>query len=161
MLHAKRTSLSTRSYEITRDGRALTTFSPGGRKRLSGGCFPLGGTGYEVRSHRFTRVYELLDDGGSVVAATSRVGRRWQLRAAGRVFHFRRNSFASREQSAFDEKGNPIGSLTSTGRGKPGATADLPGLEPELQVFALVVTLLRRQRKRAAAAVRASALTGG
>ncbi|GAA4529162.1 hypothetical protein [Amycolatopsis samaneae] len=155
MLHAKKTGLSGREYVITLDGKELTTFSA---KRLSGGQFTLGETGYQVRAHRFTRVHKLLDANGRVLAETDRVSRRWQLRASGKVFSFQRNSLGGRAYTLLGERGEPTGSITLSGPGSASATAELPGLAPELQVFALAVALMRRRKRRAAAAVRAGTL---
>jgi hypothetical protein len=150
MLHATRTKLLAQEYELTQDGRALTTFSL--KRGRIGTRFELDGAGYRVRSHRFSGAYELLDDDGSVVAATDRVNRRWSLHASGRAWHFRRTAMAGREFSMLGERGERSGSVRRTGVGASGAAADLPGVELNLQVFVLIVVLLRWRRKRAAMA---------
>ncbi|MEU6479717.1 hypothetical protein ABZ858_23025 [Streptomyces sp. NPDC047017] len=159
MLHAKRIHLPSQEYELTEDGRALTTFSlRGGR---IGARFTLHGVDYLVRTHRFSGVYELLDADGTAVAATDRVSRSWNLTSSGRLVPFRQTAAAGREYTMLGDTGEPAGTIRRTGHLHTEATADLPGLELLLQVFALVAVLLRRRRKRAAAAVRTASLSGG
>ncbi|HBF79950.1 MAG TPA: hypothetical protein DD420_08470 [Streptomyces sp.] len=159
MLHAQRIHLPSQEYELTEDGRALTTFSL--RRGRIGARFTLHGSDYHVRAHRFSGVYELLDADGTVVASTDRVRRSWNLTCSERVVPFRRTAAADREYTMVGNDGEPVGTIRRTGHLRSEATADLPGLELVLQLFALVVVLLRRRRKRAAAAVRSSSLTGG
>ncbi|MET9531162.1 MULTISPECIES: hypothetical protein [unclassified Streptomyces] len=150
MLHAKRTSLWPRRYEIGEGGRTLTVFTAG---KWRSGEFELGGTGYRVRSHRLAGTYELLTADGSVVATTDRQGpRRWSVHASGQVFRFESDSIGIRNQSLIGPDGEPAGSITRTGRAGFGASADLPGLDAEIQVFAVVVMLLRWRRRRVVAA---------
>ncbi|MBP0458894.1 hypothetical protein [Streptomyces montanisoli] len=159
MLQAKRTKLANQEYELTEDGRALTTFSlPRGR---IGARFTLNGVDYLVRTHRFSGVYELLDGEGNAVAATDRVRRDWHMTCSGRTVPFRRTAAAGREHTMIGDDGEPAGTIHCSGHVHSEATADLPGLELVLQVFALVVVLLRRRRKRAAAGVRGASLAGG
>lgn len=157
MLHAKRIHLPSQEYELTEDGRALTTFS----LRRGGVQFTLHGVDYVVRAHRFSGVYEMLDGDGTVAATTDRVRRSWHLTCSGRVVPFRRTAAADREYTMIGDDGEPAGTIRRTGHVHAEVTADLPGLELVLQVFALVVVLLRRRRKRAAAAVRSTSLAGG
>ncbi|EYT78772.1 MULTISPECIES: hypothetical protein [unclassified Streptomyces] len=159
MLHAKRIHVPAQEYELTEDGRALTTFSlRGGRV---GARFTLGGVGHLVRVHRFSGVCELLDADGNTVATTDRVRRSWNLTSSGRVVAFRQTAAAGREYTMLGGDGEPAGTIRRTGHLHTEATADLPGMDPLLQVFALVVVLLRGRRKRAAAAVRTASLAGG
>ncbi|GAA2447851.1 hypothetical protein GCM10010433_57010 [Streptomyces pulveraceus] len=155
-MHAKRIHLPAQEYELTEDGRALTTFSlRGGR---TGARFTLRGVDYLVRTHRFSGVHELLDADGTAVATTDRVGRGWNMTCSGRVVPFRQTAAAAREYTMLGDDGEPAGTVRRTGHVHAGATADLPGMELVLQVFALVVLLLRGRRKRAAAAVRPASL---
>ncbi|MYR61997.1 hypothetical protein GTY54_39295 [Streptomyces sp. SID625] len=159
MLHAKRIHVPAQQYELTEDGRALTTFSlRGGR---IGARFTLRGTGYLVRVHRFSGGHELLDADGAAVATTDRVRRDWNLMSSGQIVPFRQTAAAGREHTMLDGNGEPVGTIRRTGHLHTEVTADLPGLDPLLQVFALVVVLLRGRRKRAAAAVRSASLSGG
>lgn len=159
MLHAKRTHPPSQEYELTEDGRALTTLSlhQGG----VGARFTLRGIDYLVRTHRFSGVHELHDAAGTAVATTDRVRGSWNITCPERVVTFRRTAAADREYTMIGDDGEPTGTIRRTGHVHSGATADLPGLEPVLQVFALAVVLLRRRRKRAAAAVRSASLAGG
>ncbi|WP_405913801.1 hypothetical protein OG760_31370 [Streptomyces sp. NBC_00963] len=159
MLRAKRIHLPSQDYELTEDGRALTTFSL--RRGRIGARFTLSGADYQIRTHRFSGVYELLDVGGTVVATTDRVRRIWNMTCSGRVIPFRQTAAAGREYTMAGDDGVPVGTIRRTGDVHSETTADLPGLDPALQVFALVVVLLRRRRKRAAAAVRSTSLAGG
>lgn len=159
MLHAKRTHPPAQEYELTEDGRALTKFSL--RRGRIGARFTLNGVDYLVRTHRFSGVYELLEADGTAVATTDRVRRSWNMTCSGRVFRFRQTAAASREYSMTGDSGQPVGTIRRTGHVHSEVTADLPGLELVLQVFALTVVLLRGRRKRAAAAVRSASLAGG
>lgn len=156
MLQAKRNHLLSQEYELTEDGRALTTFSL--RKGRIGARFALGGVDYQVRTHRLSGVYELLDGDGAAVAATNRVRRNWEMTCSGRAAPFRQTAAAGREYTMIGDSGEPAGTIRRVGRGHSEATADLPGLELVLQVFALVVVLLRT---RAAAVARSVSLSGG
>ncbi|WP_328315574.1 hypothetical protein [Streptomyces sp. NBC_00388] len=159
MLHAKRIHLPSQEYELTEDGRALTTFSL--HRGGVGAQFTLRGVDYIVRTHRFSGVYELLGAGGTVVATTGRVRRSWNMTCSERVVSFRQTAAADREYTMMSDDGEPAGTIRRTGHVHSEATADLPGLELVLQVFALVVVLLRRRHKRTAAAVRSTSLAGG
>ena len=157
MLHAKRLHPASQQYELTEDGRALTTLALS-RGRI-GARFTLHGAEHRVRRHRFSGVHELLAADGTVVAATDRVRRSWTMTCSGRAFPFRQTAVAGRECTMLGAGGEPVGAIRHTGA--RGMTADLPQLEPALQVFALAVVLLRRRRKRAAASARPAALAGG
>ncbi|MFF3981129.1 hypothetical protein [Streptomyces sp. NPDC001828] len=159
MLHAKRSNPPSQKYEVAEDGRALTTFSL--RRGRIGARFTLNGFDYLVRTHRFSGSCELLGADGTAVAATDRIRRSWRMTCSGRVIPFSRSAAAGREYTMLDGDGEPVGTIRRTGHLHSEATADLPDLDPALQVFALVVVLLHRRRKRASAAVRAASLSGG
>ncbi|WP_116200589.1 hypothetical protein [Amycolatopsis circi] len=131
MLHLKKSGLT--KYEITRDGRPLTVVE--GR---SGGQFQLDGTGYRIR-RRF-RTYQLLAADGSVLASTHRPGTRtWSVERGRSELRFRRTG--RRDHAQVDESGNTIGTVSA-------GTADLSGVEPELQVFVLAALAMRARRRR-------------
>ncbi|MGW1837700.1 hypothetical protein [Streptomyces sp. NPDC002067] len=156
MLLAERAGSWPRRYEMSRDGQKLTTFTSG--KGETKGSFRLGGTEYTVRAHAFSRTYELLAEAGTRVATAEHVGRRnWSVRASGQESAFRRASLSGRSQELLGADGEPVGSIARTAGFKLGATADLPGLADELQVFATAVMLLRWQRQRNSAAAGAAA----
>ncbi|MDT8910162.1 hypothetical protein [Amycolatopsis sp. PS_44_ISF1] len=157
MLQAKRSSLLGHDYEISRDDQPFTRLE---LKRHSA-RFSVDRAEYQVKGHRFRRTYELLAADGSVVASTGRVSRTWTLEAAGRAVRFERPSPLSRETSMLGEDGQPAGSIRRQGAADSGATADLPGLEPRLELFALAVVLMRQRSKRTAAGARGAALSGG
>ncbi|WP_037359534.1 hypothetical protein [Amycolatopsis orientalis] len=120
-------------YEITSDGRPLTVIE--GR---SGGQFRLDGGSYLIR--RRLRTYRLLTADGSVLASAHRPGTRsWSVETAGSVLRFRRTG--RRDHDQVDEAGNTLGTVTAE-------SADLPGVEPELQVFVLAALAMRSRRRR-------------
>ncbi|MFE1933205.1 hypothetical protein ACFW95_23170 [Streptomyces sp. NPDC059474] len=154
-----RIQLPSQKYELTEDGRELTRFSLG--RGSTGARFTLHGADYLVRTHRFSGVCELLDAGGKTVATTGRVSRNWTLTCAEQTVTFRRTGAADREHTMIGYDGEPAGVIRLGGHLHTEATADLPGLELVLQVFALVAVLLRSRHKRVAAGVRATTLSGG
>ncbi|MFD2472291.1 hypothetical protein [Amycolatopsis silviterrae] len=129
MLHAKKTGLASKRYEITRDGQPLTVV-----EARSGGKFQLDGAGYRLGTR------QLLAADGSVIASAHRPGRReWSVESGGEVLRFRRTG--RRDHARVDEAGNTIGTLSAR-------VADLPGVAPELQVFALALLVMRARRRR-------------
>lgn len=156
MLLAEKAGSWPRRYEMSRDGQKLTTFTSG--KGQSKGSFRLGGAEFTVRAHAFGGTYELLTETGACVATAEHVGRRnWSVRASGEEFAFRRASLTGRRQELLGTDGEPVGSISRAGGIKFGATADLPGLADEVQVFVTAVLLLRWQRQRTTAAAGAAA----
>jgi hypothetical protein len=155
MVQVKRTHLLGHQYEVTDDGQQLPELVLK-RGRIEAE-FSLDGTGYRVRRHRFSGVYELLAENDEVLASTDRVPRHWTLHASGQDIRFRANSLGSREYSMLAPDGSPTGTLRRDGMGGAGATADLPGLATELQLFALAAVLLTWRRKRTAASAQAAA----
>ncbi|MFE3171833.1 hypothetical protein ACFXPA_43695 [Amycolatopsis sp. NPDC059090] len=127
MLRIAKSGLS--KYQITSDGRPLTVVE--GR---SGGQFQLDGTSYRIR--RRLGMYQLLAADGSVLASTRRPGARsWSVESGNEVLRFRRTG--RRDHARVDEAGSVSVSA-----------ADLPGVEPELQVFVLAALAMRTRRRR-------------
>lgn len=152
MLHARSQGAFKRTYEITGDdGKLIATWSSSAWR--SKGVLDLAGTGYAVRTSGWTQQRaELVDEHGREVAAADRVGRKqWTITTDRREFTFRRVS-AWRSEQALELDGEQVGSIRRTGRWKTGAEADLPGLPPQVAVFALVVVLMMWERNDTAAA---------
>ncbi|SEP52582.1 hypothetical protein [Amycolatopsis saalfeldensis] len=155
MLEVKRAKLLGHQYEVTKDGQQLPELVLK-RGRIEAE-FSLDGTGYRVRRHRFSGVYELLAENDEVLASTDRVRRQWSLHAAGGDIQFRAASLTGREYSMLAPGGGTAGTIRREGMAGAGATADLPGLATEIQVFAVAAVLLSWRRKRTAAAARGAA----
>ncbi|WP_033338514.1 LURP-one-related/scramblase family protein [Catenuloplanes japonicus] len=150
MLTAKKASFWRDRYEISADGGVVATWS--GSFWRQGGDFALGGRGYRVRSSVWGRSFHMTDADGRTVAEASKVGRkRWTVEADGRVYQFRRTSFWSGDQELHDDAGRR-GVIRRTGFWRTGVEADLPGLEPALQVFVLGVVITMWNAEQAAAA---------
>src|SRR5256885_1692612 len=98
MLHAKKSGLVSKRYEITSDGRLLTV--------VEAGKFRLDGTDYRLD----TRQLSTAD--GSVIANAHRPGRReWSVESGGEVLRFRRTG--RRDHARVDEAGNTIGTVSA------------------------------------------------
>lgn len=127
MLHIEKSGLA--KYAITRDGQLVTVVE--GR---SGGQFRLDGTSYRIRRRLGT--YQLLAADGSIVASVHRPGtRRWSVESGSEVLRFRRT--ARHDHALIDEAGAVSANA-----------ADLPGVEPRLQVFVLATLAMRTRRRR-------------
>lgn len=75
-----------------------------------------------------------------MLASTHRPGTRtWSVERGDSVLRFRRTG--RRDHVQVDEAGNTVGTVTA-------GTADLPGVEPELQVFVLAALAMRSRRRR-------------
>jgi hypothetical protein len=152
MIRAQRRGAFKHSYEITGDdGREITTWNPSGWR--SKGEFALGGTGYAVRASGWVQQRaELVDEAGRQVAGADGVGRKqWTITTDRGVWEFRRASMWRPDQ-VLEVDGRPVGSIRRVGFWGARAEADLPGLPPEVAVFALVVVLMLWERNDTAAA---------
>lgn len=150
MLTAQKTSAFKREYEIEIDGRVVTTFRPSWWR--SGGTFVVEGHEYTVRQNFWGVTYGMAMADGTVVASADRVGRkRWTVDAEGRTHHFRRASMWTGEQAMVDGE-REIGSIRKLGMFRSGAVADLPALDPALQVFVVAVVLTMWDNQASAAA---------
>ncbi len=151
MLTAHRPSVWSKDYEIEIDGRAVTTFRPSWWR--TGGTFDVEGHEYTIRQNFWGVKYGMAMADGTVVAGADRVGRKnWTVEAEGRMIHFRRTSMWTGEQAMIDGD-RVVGQIRRTSWWRGGATADLPDLDPALQVFvvAVVVTMWDNQASAAAA----------
>ncbi|WP_326557735.1 hypothetical protein [Micromonospora sp. NBC_01796] len=152
MLKAQKTSVWRSRYEISVDGRAVTTWD--GAFWKSGGGFDLDGRHYEVRGKTWGSRFNLVDEGDRTVASAERVGRRrWTVGAGGRTHHFRRASFWGSEQE-LHAGGVRVGSVRRTSSLRGDIVADLPGLPLPVQIFVLgvVITMWNQQAAAASAA---------
>lgn len=103
--------------------------------------------------------YAMIDQFGTTVATATGVGRKhWRVEAGGRAYEFQREPWWRRDQLLIRD-GRPVGSVRRLGAWRGDAVAVLPGLPLYVQVFVLVVMLIRWQPSPAALA--ASALTAG
>jgi hypothetical protein len=129
-------------YEITLDGRPLTTWTS--RTWWSGGSFDLDGRRFEVHNNVWGDRFDVSAsaEDGEQVAAADRVGRRrWNVQADGHRYEFERVSGWSGEQALLDGGGQRVGSIRRVRPFRPDAEADLPGVPLLVQVFALIVVL--------------------
>jgi hypothetical protein len=152
MLHARREGAFKHSYDITGDdGTLITTWNPSTWR--SKGEFVLDGTSYAVRSSGWAQQrVELLDRSGRQIADADRVGRKqWTISTDQGELTFRRASVWRGDQ-VLEVGGEPAGSIRRLGFWRTTAEADLPGLPPPVEVFALVVVLMMWERGDAAAA---------
>ncbi|MBU2664551.1 hypothetical protein KOI35_13695 [Actinoplanes bogorensis] len=139
-LKAVRTGRWKNDYELTLDERPpiewnSRTWSPGGE-------FDLDGRTYSVRSNAPATRYELVDQlTGAEVAAAGRVGRKnWSISSEGRTYDFQRASLWRLDEQLIVD-GRPAGGIRRSALHRDDAEADLPGLPPHVQVFALMVVL--------------------
>lgn len=150
MLTAHKTSAFKREYEIEADGRAVATFRPSWWQ--TGGTFAVDGHEYTIRQNFWGAKYGMAMSDGTVVARADRVGRkRWTIEAEGRTLHFRRASAWTGEQAMVDGD-REIGTIRKLSWWKRGAVADLPDLDPALQVFVVAVVVTMWDNQAAAAA---------
>jgi hypothetical protein len=139
MLTARKTSAWKREYVIESDGRVLTTFTPSWWQ--TGGTFDIDGHEYTIRQNFWGVKYGMAMADGTVVAGADRVGRKnWTVDAEGRTLHFRRASIWSGDQ-VMVEGDREVGTIRRISWWKGGAEADLPDLDPALQVFVVAVVL--------------------
>jgi hypothetical protein len=150
MLHAQRTGLGRRGYDISADGRHITRWEPSWWR--SGGAFDLDGRHYQVRGHALGGRVELTGPAGELLASARRVGRRnWSVEAGERSYQFRRASIWRGDQQLLLGD-RPVGSIRRTGFWGSSAAADLPGMPEPLQVFVFCAVLARWAAAAAAAA---------
>lgn len=150
MLQARRVGFFRSDYEITVDGRPVTTWTS--RTWRTGGSFELDGARYEVGGNFLGSRYAMADDRGEHIAAADRVGRKhWTVTADGAVYEFSRDSAWRREQVLI-HKGAVVGSVRRTSAWRSDAEADLPGLPLPVQLFVLVVVLTMWEAQDSAAA---------
>lgn len=150
MITAQKISAWKREYRIESGGRTVTTFTPTWWQ--TGGTFAVEGHEYTIR-HNFWGVrYGMAMADGTVVATADRVGRKnWTVEAEGRTLHFRRVSFWTGEQALVDGD-REIGRIRQLSWWRGGAEADLPDLDPALQVFIVAVILTMWANEASAAA---------
>lgn len=141
MLQARKISIWKGDYEITVDGKPVTTWTS--RTWKTGGSFDLDGRRYEVGGGVWGSRYGMATKDGQRVASADRVGRkRWSVSGAdGHTYEFTRGSFWGGDQLLLDDAGREVGAVRRIGRWRGDTEADLPGLPLPLQVFVLVVVL--------------------
>jgi hypothetical protein len=150
MLQARRTSMWRNRYQISLDGRPVTTWD--GAMWRTGGSFELEGQRFEVRSNVWGSRFGMATDDGRPYATADRVGRkRWTVTADGRSYEFRRPSMWRSDQELLLD-GEPAGHIRKISLWRNDAEADLPGLPLAVQLFVLVVVLTTWETQGAAAA---------
>ncbi|MBE1492434.1 LURP-one-related/scramblase family protein [Plantactinospora soyae] len=154
MLEARKVSVWRSRYEISVDGRTVTTWDNAFWK--SGGSFELDGRHYQVRGNFLGNRYAMVDVDDRIVASADRVGRkRWTVDADGETYQFQRASVWSHEQE-LHARGGRVGSVKRTSVWRGDLTADLPGLSLPVQIFVLGVLITMLDQQSAAAASAAS-----
>jgi hypothetical protein len=149
MLQARKTSIWRSRYEVSADGRPLTTWD--GRVWKSGGDFQLAGQQYRVRGNVLGGTYRLVDSAGATLATARRVGRkRWTVETDRATYAFRRKSMWSSEQELLAGESR-VGSVRRTSAWRGDAVADLPGLPVPVQVFVLGVVISMWEAQQVAA----------
>ena len=146
-LRVHRTGVPAR-YEIVSGDVPVTTVSA--RTAQHGGELDVGGEAYQLDGSAFGRNYSLRAADGRTVASAERDGlRSWRVVAGEREYRLARAGFGSRNLELV-EGDNGIGRIHRVARG---AEAELPGLEPPVEVFVLVIALAMWQRRRRAAVI--------
>lgn len=137
MLEAKRSGVFKSRWEISSDGRPLAVWEPAVWR--NGGTVQCAGMRYEVRVNFWGNRYTLVREGGAVVATADRVGRkRWTVQADGKTYEFERGSvFGEKEWLVTD--GAKTGWIKRTSMWRYHLAAELPGLPPLTQAFAIIV----------------------
>ena len=149
VLRAEKDGVFARSYRITDDGRAVTTFDPSWWH--GGGTFTVVGHRYTVGSAAWGRTYTLTDEQDRTVATAQKAGRRdWTVEAGGVVYRFRRVSFWSGDQALLRDD-REVGRVTRASVWTGGAVAELPWLSTALRVFVVAVVLTMWQQQTSAA----------
>ncbi len=150
MLTAKKARFWGNRYEISVDGRVLTTLDRAFWR--SGGDFELNGRRYHVRGPSLLgRRFEMLDVVGVSVASAERLGRRrWTVTAGGVTYEFQRKSVWSGEQQLL-AGGRTVGEVRQTSFWRSDVMADLPGMPLPVQVFVLAVVITMWDNAAAAA----------
>ena len=117
----------------------------------SGGTFELEGRTYTIRSNGWGTKYTMTTGSDRVVASAERVGRKhWNVQAGGHTYEFQRTSMWTQEQALL-RGGRPTGTVKRTSFWKGDAIADLPDLDPAVQVFVFAVMLTTWDNAHAAA----------
>ncbi len=139
MLQARKPSWWTNSYDILADDKLITRWN---RSTWSGGgTFELQERTYTIRSNGWGTKYTMITGTDRVVASAERVGRKnWTVQAGGHTYEFKRTSMWRQEESLI-RQGRPVGVIKRTSTWRSDATADLPDLDPAVQVFVLAVVL--------------------
>ncbi|MFC6020468.1 hypothetical protein ACFP2T_30400 [Plantactinospora solaniradicis] len=149
MLEARKASVWRSRYEVSVDGRTVTTWDNAFWK--SGGSFELAGRHYQVRGNFLGNRFSMVDADDRVVASADRVGRkRWTVEADGQTYQFQRASLWSNEQE-LHAGGRRVGSVKRTSLWRGDLTADLPGLPLPVQIFVLGVVITMLDQRAAAA----------
>jgi hypothetical protein len=150
VLTARSRGIWGREYDIEVDGTPVTSFRSSWWG--NGGTFTVEGHEYTVKSNAWGAKFGMAMADGTVVARAEKVGRKnWSVDAEGRTLQFRRTSMWSAEQALMDGD-REVGSIRKRSMWRNDAVADLPGLDPALQIFVVAVVVTHWEQSSAAAA---------
>ncbi|GIH02100.1 hypothetical protein Rhe02_01670 [Rhizocola hellebori] len=139
MLHARKPSWWTNSYDIMAGNQLITRWNRSLWR--NGGTFALDGHSYTIRANAWGSKYTMTLGTDRVIAAAERVGRKnWTVQAGGHTYAFQRTSMW-RQEEALVTGGRVTGVIRRVSTWRTDAVADLPQLEPAVQVFVLAVVL--------------------
>lgn len=141
MLEATKAGVWKSRYDITMDGRPITTWDPSVWK--TGGTFVLDRRSFDVRANLWGSRYSLVRDDGRLIASADGVGRkRWTVEADGRTYEFQRASLRRREEE-LRVGSRRAGLINRPSMWRSDTVADLPGLPLPVQIFALAVVITK------------------
>lgn len=149
MLQSTRRGLFRHSYDITEDGRPITTITV---TRREGAAFEVDGRSYRI-ARDGSRQFTLHGPDGELDHAERVNGRTWTASSPAGQLELARTSLW-KETWELRLAGPPIGTLRRDGPFKRTSTADLPARLPmptRLFVLYVVETLWERNRQAAAA----------
>jgi hypothetical protein len=150
MLHARKPNWWTNSYDIMADHQLITRWNRSMWR--NGGTFELQGRTYTIRANAWGTKYTMITGSDRVVASAERVGRKnWTVQAGGHTYEFQRTSVWRQEQALL-KAGRPTGVIKRTSMWRSDAVAELPELDPAVQVFVFAVVLTMWDNAAAAAA---------
>jgi hypothetical protein len=150
MLQARKPRWWSNSYDILSGNQLITRWSRSTWR--SGGTFELEGRTYTIRANAWGSKYTMTTGTDRVVASADRMGRKkWTVQAHGHTYEFQRTSVWRQEQALL-KQGRAVGVIKRTSSWSSDAIADLPDLDPAVQVFALAIVLTMWDNAAAAAA---------
>lgn len=147
-MHAQRRGFFRYSYEITQNGRRVTSIADIKKE----GCeFVTGGHGFRIERERGKR-FVLTGGGRRLATAERRSGKLWTITGPDGTVELRRKSFWGSGWEVH-ANGAVIGEVRRDGLSGKSSTADLPDeLPAHLRVFAFYMVLTIWARSDAAAA---------
>ena len=149
MLQAVKPSVWRSRYDISSDGRPVTTWQPSTWRQ--GGEFILDGQQFVVRANMWGTKFTMSTAGGAELAAAEGVGRKqWTVSADRQTFTFQRASIWRSEEELI-VRGRKAGYVKRVGMWRGDTIADLPVMSLPAQVFVLCLLISRWDAAQAAA----------